>query len=77
MSYVTVYKRTVKRRKTGLYETYWSTYKTKSLTPMHKHIRESYSEAMTYQDPTKVITWFAYPILPLDEPIISGGTRIA
>ena len=40
--YVTTYTRSIKRRKTGVVETVNTFYSTKSLTPMHAHIRATY-----------------------------------
>lgn len=75
VGYVTTYSRRVKRRKTGLVETVGSYYHTKSLTPMHAHIRATYPGAETWKDPKRIITDFV-PGWPLDHVIVSGGTRI-
>jgi hypothetical protein len=73
--YSTIYKKTVKRRKTGITETDWRIYETKSLSPMHRSIRFNYPEAITVKDAKRIITHFCIGI-PLDEPMISGGERV-
>lgn len=75
VGFVTTYSHKVKRRKTGLVEEVSTYYHTKSLTPMHAHIRATYPGAETWQDPKRIITHFCVGI-PLDKPIVSGGTRI-
>lgn len=75
VGYVTTYSHKVKRRKTGLVEEVHTYYHTKSLTPMHAHIRATYPGAETWQDPKRIVTDLI-PGWPLDKPIISGGIRI-
>lgn len=74
--YVTTYTHTVKRRKTGKVETVSTYYATKSLTPMHAHIRARYPGAETWEGVKRVITHFCIG-MPLDKPLVCGGTRIA
>jgi hypothetical protein len=73
--YSTIYKKTIKRRKTGIEETDWYIYKTKSLTDMHQHIRDEHPEAQTIKDAKNIITHFCIG-MPLDKPMISGGERV-
>lgn len=73
--YVTTYTRTIKRRKTKRVETVHTYYSTKSLTPMHAHIRATYSGSKTYEGVKRVITHFCIG-MPLDKPLICGGTLI-
>lgn len=77
MPYTTIYTRTVKRRATKRTETIGCAYTTKSLTPMHEHIRNTHTDAQTWLNPKRVITDFVtgYNLGML--PILTGGTRIA
>lgn len=74
--FVTIYSRTIKRRKTGRIETVGSVYETKSLTPMHAYIRQQYPGAETWENPRRVVTHFTVG-MPLERPIVSGGTKVA
>lgn len=74
--YVTVYVRTVVRRKTKRRETRGCTYTTKSLTPMHEHIRKSHPGAQTWKDPKSVTTDFVPGWNLGILPIVCGGERI-
>jgi hypothetical protein len=74
--YVTTYTRNIKRRKTGKVETVHTYYSTKSLTPMHAHIRATYAGSKTYADVKRVITHFCIG-MPLDKPLVCGGTLVA
>ena len=74
----TVYSVTQKKRKgpnAGKTVKTWHTYRTKSLTAFHRHIHSSCPDAATYLG-SHIITWFCYPIMPLDQPIVSGGFRV-
>lgn len=73
--YVTVFTRTIKRRKTGIVEKIAQAYETKSLTPMHAHLRATNSTAKTYADPKAVFTNFI-PGIPLEIPVVRGGTLV-
>ena len=65
--YVSVYKKVKKR--SGTWD--WVTYKTKSHTAMHQSLRKRFN-AMTYKDPTVLLTHLVGGMLPLDEPIVKG-----
>lgn len=75
-SVVTVYTKTVKRRKTGIVETIGCAYRTKTETPMHAHLRMAFKDAQTWLNPTQVITDFVPGINLRTLPIVIGGTRI-
>jgi len=74
--FVTTYTRKIKRRKTGIVETVNTYYSTKSLTPMHAHIRATYVGSKTYSDVKRVITHFCIG-MPLDKPLVCGGTLVS
>jgi hypothetical protein len=76
MSYVTIYTRKIKRRKTGIVETVGLTYTTKSLTPMHAYIRATYPDAQTWQNPERVTTDFVPGMNLGTLPLVRGGTRV-
>lgn len=77
MGYVTIYLRTVKRRKSGRVQRMGCYYRTKSLTAMHAHIRETYPGAQTFKDPERVITDFVPGLNLTTLPIVCGGELIA
>ena len=63
--YVSIYKRTKK----GQWD--WATYKTKSHTKMHQHLRDTFG-AVTYKDPSVLLTHVVMGMYPLDKPIVKG-----
>jgi hypothetical protein len=80
MAFVTVYTRTIKRRKgwnAGKTETVGCAYRTKSLSPAHRRIRESCPDAVTYEDPKQVITDFVQGFNLGTLPIVTGGRVVA
>ncbi|WWO60467.1 hypothetical protein [Stenotrophomonas phage SOVA965] len=77
MTYITVYTKSVKRRKSGKTEVVGCAYETKSLTSMHKAIRDKYSNAQTWKDARRVITEFVEGMNLGTMPIVRGGERIA
>jgi len=79
-TYVTVWSQSIKKRKgvhTGKVITEGHTYTTKTLTSMHKHIRDNHSDAITYQDPKRVITNFIPGMNIGMRPLVAGGVIIA
>jgi len=78
MTYVTSYQRTVKPRRgpdAGKTVTRHYVYETKADTPMHKRLREAFKGETRTGDNIKVYACFV-PGMPLDKPIVTGGTRI-
>lgn len=73
--YVTTYTRNIKRRATKRVETVHTYYATKSLTPMHAHIRAKYPGSQTHANVERVITHFCIG-MPLDKPLVCGGTLV-
>lgn len=49
-------------------------YRTQSLTPVHARLRAT-ANGITHHNPSEVFTQLV-PGMPLDEPIVVGGTRI-
>lgn len=75
--YITAYTKTVKRRATGKLDTRHYLYRTKSLTDMHRQIRESYLGAETWHD-AQIITDFIPGFTLWPNPwIVCGGERVA
>lgn len=74
--FVTTYTYKVKRRKTGVVETVNTFYSTKSLTPMHAHIRATYPGSQTHANVERVITHFCIG-MPLDKPLVCGGELVS
>lgn len=74
MQFTTIYQRTIKRRATGLADTNWYCYTTKTLTDTHHRLRADYPGAETWHCREVILDFF--PGIPLPKPLVMGGVRI-
>jgi dGTP triphosphohydrolase len=52
-------------------------YQTKSHSLMHQRLREHFSDAQTWENPTRVVTDFVPGMRLPCLPLVTGGTRVA
>ena len=75
--FTTIYLKTWTKRGEKRPRTEGRQYTTKSLSPMHAHIRARHPEAQTWEGCKRVITDFIVGINLGVLPIVCGGKRIA